>query len=186
MMKEKHHARSASRLGLIVTILLISLAAACFPPQAPAGPSIRAEDVWARPAQMMAGAMAGSNTQESGQAGMGSQQGMMAHGAAGNGAVYMVLHNDGRQPDRLIAAQADVADVIEIHETRMEGDVMKMQQVQGGIEVPAGGQVELKPGGYHVMLIGLRQDLKPGDSFPVSLQFEQSGTLALEAQVRQP
>lgn len=182
-MKDKSQGlRSAILRTGAATLLLLALATACFPPQGPAGPSIRAEDVWVRPAQMMAG----MSSQESGQDAMGSEQGMMAHAAAGNGAVYMVLYNGGQAPDRLIAAQADVADVIEIHETRMEGDVMKMQQVQGGIEVPAGGQVELKPGGYHVMLIGLKQDLSAGDSFPLSLQFEKSGLLTLEAQVRQP
>ena len=58
--------------------------------------------------------------------------------------------------------------------------------VQGGIEVPAGGQVELKPGGYHVMLIGLMRDLSDGEKFPLTLQFEKGGEVTVEAEVRQP
>ena len=68
----------------------------------------------------------------------------------------------------------------------MDGDVMRMQAVQGGIEVPAGGQVELKPGGYHVMLIGLTRDLNAGDKFPVTLEFASGAKLQVEAEVRQP
>jgi len=79
-----------------------------------------------------------------------------------------------------------VSNAVEIHETKMEGDVMRMAQVEGGIEVPAGGQVELKPGGYHVMLIGLTRDLAVGDTFPVTLEFASGNTLAVEAEVRQP
>ena len=63
---------------------------------------------------------------------------------------------------------------------------MRMQAVQGGIEVPAGGQVELKPGGYHVMLIGLTRDLTDGEKFPLTLQFEKGGEVTVEAEVRQP
>ena len=75
---------------------------------------------------------------------------------------------------------------MEIHETTMDGDVMHMQQVSGGIEIPANGQVELKPGGLHVMLIGLTRDLNPGETFPVTLQFENAGAVTVEAEVRQP
>ncbi|HSN76775.1 MAG TPA: copper chaperone PCu(A)C [Anaerolineae bacterium] len=73
-----------------------------------------------------------------------------------------------------------------MHETKMEGDVMRMAQVEGGIEIPARGQVELKPGGYHVMLIGLTRDLNVGEKFPVTLQFESGNSLVVEAEVRQP
>jgi copper(I)-binding protein len=127
------------------------------------GPDIQVEDVWSRPAATMGGGETG-----------------------GNGAVFLILLNRGGEADRLIAAQADVAEVVELHESKMEGDVMKMQPVEGGIEVPAKGEVELKPGGYHVMLIGLKQDLNEGDRFPVTLEFEKSGSLIVEAEVRMP
>ena len=104
----------------------------------------------------------------------------------GNSAIYMVLKNTSGTADKLVAASGEVAAAIEIHETKMEGDVMRMAQVEGGIEVPAGGQVELKPGGYHVMLIGLTRDLAVGEKFPVTLEFASGATLQVEAEVRQP
>ncbi len=61
-----------------------------------------------------------------------------------NSAAYMVISNSGKEADRLVSAKADVSKAVEIHETVMDGDVMRMQAVQGGIEVPAGGQVELQ------------------------------------------
>ena len=106
-------------------------------------------------------------------------------GVQGNmGAVFMTLKNEGGEADRLLSAQTDVADVVEIHETVLEGDVAKMQRVTGGIEILAGSQVELKPGGYHVMLIGLSRDLAVGDRFAVTLSFEKSDDLTVEAEVR--
>jgi copper(I)-binding protein len=108
-----------------------------------------------------------------------------ATGMAGpTSAVFMVIRNEGRDPDRLVAAATEVAQVVELHQTKMEGGVMRMNQVPA-IEVPAGGRVELKPGDYHVMLIGVRRELKLGDRFPVRLQFEKSGSLTVEAEVRQ-
>jgi copper(I)-binding protein len=62
--------------------------------------------------------------------------------------------------------------VVEIHEMAMQGDVMKMRAIPGGLELPAGKAVELKPGGYHVMLMELRQQLKEGETVPVTLVIE--------------
>ena len=98
----------------------------------------------------------------------------------------MGLINSLETADRLVAVQADVANAVEIHETQMEGDVMRMRQVEGGIELPPRTQVELKPGGYHIMLIGLTRDLAVGDKFPITLQFASGATLEVEAEVRQP
>ncbi|RMF35237.1 MAG: copper chaperone PCu(A)C [Chloroflexi bacterium] len=172
------------RLGLAIALLVVLMGGlvACGS-SAPAGPQIRAEDVWARPAVMTGGA-GGMEMDKSGGAGEGGMG--MGKGMAGTGAVYMTLVNEGREADRLIGAQTDVADVVEIHETKMEGDVMKMQPVAGGLEVPARGQVVLKPGGYHVMLIGLHRDLEVGDRFSLTLKFEKSGTMTVEVEVRQP
>jgi copper(I)-binding protein len=61
-----------------------------------------------------------------------------------------------------------------------------MRQVEGGIDIPANGQVELKPGGFHVMLIGLTRDLNVGDSVQLTLTFEKAGQIPVTAQVRQP
>ncbi len=151
----------------IILLFLAVILSACGA-LAPAGPQIRAEDVWSRPAVTM-------------------PEGDMdsAHGMSGTGAVFMTLVNDGSEDDRLISAQTDVAKTVEIHQTTMEDQVMKMQQV-AAIEVPGGGRVVLEPGGYHVMLIGLHHDLVEGDRFSVTLTFEKSGVLVVEAQVRQP
>lgn len=165
---------------LLALILLAGATTACFPP-ASDSTGVSAEGVWARPAQAMAEGMA----METPMAGMDDSG--MGHGMGGmNSAIYMELTNGGQEADRLVSAQADVAKTIELHETIMEGDLMKMQQVQGGIEVPAGGTVELKPGGLHVMLIGLTKDLNVGDKFPVTLQFDKAGAITVEAEVRQP
>jgi copper(I)-binding protein len=72
---------------------------------------------------------------------------------------------------KLVPASSPVANVVEIHEMAMEGDVMKMRAIPG-LDLPAGKAVDLKPGGYHVMLIDLQQQLKPGDMVPVTLVIE--------------
>jgi hypothetical protein len=71
----------------------------------------------------------------------------------------------------LVSAASPVAGLVEIHEMAMDGSVMKMRAVSA-IELPAGKPVDLKPGGYHVMLMDLKKDLKPGDTVPVTLVIE--------------
>ena len=171
--RRTRHARTAALLANLLVLLLAATACTQAPPAPAASQGLNAQNVWARPATMM-GSMPMEGDAE-----------QMQHGGA-NSAVYMVLANGGAAADRLVAAQADVSNAVEIHETKMEGDVMRMTQVEGGIEVPAGGQVELKPGGYHVMLIGLTRDLAVGDTFPVTLEFESGKSLVVEAEVRQP
>ena len=72
---------------------------------------------------------------------------------------------------RLVAASSPVAGVVEIHEMAMENDVMKMRQIPG-LDLAAGRTLELKPGGYHVMLMELKGQLKGGDVVPITLVFE--------------
>lgn len=157
---------------ILCVVLLIGMLVACASKE-PAGPKIQAQDVWSRPAKE---GMSNQSTENK----PGTQQGMTTS------AVYMRLVNKGGQADRLVRASADVAETAEIHESGMEGDVMKMQHLPDGLAVPAGGEVELKPGGYHVMLIGLKSDLQVGDRFPVVLTFEKAETLTVEAEVREP
>ena len=102
-------------------------------------------------------------------------------GPARNSAAFMTIHNAG-DADRLVAAAADVSERVELHTHMMEGDVMKMRQVEA-IEVPAGGMAELQPGGFHVMLIGLKAPLKEGEHFPLTLTFEKAGEMTLEVTV---
>jgi copper(I)-binding protein len=161
--------------GATLLLLFIGLLMACGS-EAPAGPQIEVQDVWSRPAVAV--------EEISGESG-GGEMGM-GHAKGGTGAVYMKLVNTGQEADRLVSAQTDVAEVVEIHETRMEGDVMMMQMLPDGLEIPAQGEVELKPGGYHVMLIGLKQDLKEGDQYTVVLEFAKSGPMTVEPKVRQP
>ncbi len=75
------------------------------------------------------------------------------------------------QGGRLVAVSTPVAGVAEIHEMKMDGGVMKMAPVTG-LDLPAGKAVELKPGGYHLMLMGLKQQLKGGDTVPLTLTVE--------------
>ena len=104
--------------------------------------------------------------------------------ASGNGAVYMKLANQGGLDDVLIGAQSDVATAVELHETKMDGGLMKMSPVSN-IKIPAGGSANLEPGGYHVMLINLKQPLEPGQKVKLTLMFEKSAPLTIEAEVRE-
>jgi copper(I)-binding protein len=88
----------------------------------------------------------------------------------------------------LVGASTPVAGVTQVHEMKMDGGVMKMAEVKGGLELPAGKAVELKPGGYHVMLMDLRQQMKEGDTVPVTLVVEgkdkKRSTVEIKAPVR--
>jgi copper(I)-binding protein len=97
----------------------------------------------------------------------------------------MKLENGGDAPDRLLSAKSEVAERASLHESRAEGDVMKMGPVEGGIEVPAHGTAELKPLGLHVMLMGLNRPLKDGETFPMTLVFEKQGEVRIEVKVGQ-
>lgn len=89
---------------------------------------------------------------------------------------------------RLVSASTPVAGVVEIHEMRMEGSTMKMRALPKGLELPAGKAVALKPGGYHVMLLDLKQQLKAGDTVAVTLVVEgvnqQRETIELKVPVK--
>ena len=76
------------------------------------------------------------------------------------------------QDARLVAVKSSVAGIVEIHEMAMDKDVMKMRALANGLELPAGKAVELKPGGYHVMLMDLKQSLKAGENVAMTLVIE--------------
>lgn len=86
---------------------------------------------------------------------------------------------------RLVSASSPVAGVVEIHEMKMDGDVMRMRALPG-LDLPAGQAVELKPGGHHVMLIDLKQQLKPGDTVVVSLVIEGADKKRETVEVKAP
>jgi copper(I)-binding protein len=102
----------------------------------------------------------------------------------GNGAIYMTLMNEGEQADVLLSVETEVAEAAELHESKLEGDVMKMSPISS-IEIPSGGSVSLEPGGKHIMLINLKQPLTLGEKVPLLLNFEKSGSLTVEAEIRE-
>jgi copper(I)-binding protein len=107
-----------------------------------------------------------------------------SHDGGTNGVVYLRIENRGDEDDRLIEARSQIARAVELHTTNMVNGVMQMRQVEGGIEIPAGESVVFEQGGFHVMLIGLRQALAEGDRFEVELIFERAGTITVESEVR--
>jgi periplasmic copper chaperone A len=97
---------------------------------------------------------------------------------------YMKIKNNGSTPDRLIGGSSDVASKFEVHEMKMEDGVAKMRPVKGGLEIKPGETVELKPGSFHVMFVGLKQPLSAGDHFQATLAFEKAGTVSVDYDVR--
>jgi periplasmic copper chaperone A len=156
----------------ILLLLLTFLFAACAPSADMGAPVVSQDGIeiyqpWARSAVMKAD---------------------MGEGMHGGGAVtgaFMLIKNTTAQDDMLLSASSEVAAEVQIHQTTMSGGVMSMAEVFG-IEIPAGGQAELKPGGYHVMLIGLKEELKTGQTVTLRLVFENAGEVAVEAEVRNP
>ncbi len=95
------------------------------------------------------------------------------------GAAYLEIRNGGGEADRLTGGTADFAN-IEIHEMSMQGNVMKMQELKDGLAIPAHGDVNLAPGGYHVMLTGLKHPLVKGETAKVTLTFERAGAVTVD------
>ena len=98
-------------------------------------------------------------------------------------AAFAVVENSGAATRAIVSATADVADKVELHEMKMVGAMMRMSPVKQ-IEIPAGGKVELKPGGLHVMLFGLKRTPKAGDTVGLTLTFDDATTVSVTAAVR--
>jgi copper(I)-binding protein len=101
----------------------------------------------------------------------------------GNGAAYAQLVNKGAAIDRLIDAKSPVARNVEIHTHIMEGTVMRMRRVKDGIALSPGETILMKPGGYHIMLLGLHKKLIEGETFPVTFVFEKAGEIEIPVKV---
>ncbi|MFV9503043.1 MAG: copper chaperone PCu(A)C [Oscillochloridaceae bacterium umkhey_bin13] len=181
----------ALMITLSAVIALVGCAAA--PTTTPAAPAAAPASVpavtvgtltisepWVRPANPMAPA----TTMDSGH-NHGSTPSQPAAGPMVNTAGYMLLRNTGSEPDALIAATADFAEAVELHTMVMQDSVMRMDMVER-IEIPAGGEVALQPGGLHVMFLGLNQELKAGTTTKITLIFEKGGSVTLEVPVRMP
>ncbi|MFC7475756.1 copper chaperone PCu(A)C [Dankookia sp. GCM10030260] len=97
-----------------------------------------------------------------------------AAGQNGTGAGFLAIANRGAAADRLVGASTPVARITEIHTHIREGDILRMRPV-AAIDLPPGGTVTLQPGGFHLMLIGLKDPLIQGQAVPVSLRFERAG-----------
>jgi protein SCO1/2 len=119
---------------------------------------IRVSDPWARPANRSASGPAVS-------------------------AVYLTVENTGRQSDKLLGAESDAAEEVEIHRTTVQSGVMRMAPA-GEVELPAGGKLGFAPGGLHVMLTGLRRDLPAGSDVVLRLRFERAGEVVVRATAR--
>ncbi|MDP1738576.1 MAG: copper chaperone PCu(A)C [Caulobacter sp.] len=102
----------------------------------------------------------------------------------GNGAGYATLANRAAKADTLVAASSPVAQRIEIHESMIMGGQAMMHPRPGGLAIPANGAASLKPGGWHLMLMGLKQPLKAGETFPVTLTFKKAGKVEVVFTVR--
>jgi copper(I)-binding protein len=143
------------RAIILAAILIVALGLAACTAGS-SGPQISVEDAWARPVPA----------------------------AGGNGAVFMRLVNAGDEADQLVGGESPVAGTVEVHKTTMEEGVMKMEHIPG-LEIPPKGEVLLKPGDYHVMLIDVGGSLVPGDTLPITLRFEKSGEMEMDVEVRE-
>ena len=145
----------------IVLLLAMGLPLGCGGEAGPGLPDLQVDDPWARATPLI------------------------AEGAGGgtNSAVYLLLRNRGVVADRLLGAETPVSEAAELHESRLEDGVMRMRRVED-LVVPSGGEIALRPGGYHLMLLNLHQPLTAGDTVTLFLEFEQSGPMEVLVQVR--
>lgn len=141
----------------VLTLAAAALIAACSPakPVTYAAANIEVADAFSRPA---------------------------AQGA--NGAGFFALTNRNSGPDRLMSVESPIAGRIEIHETSTRGGVMRMEELKQGVSLKAGETVVFKPGGKHVMFIGLNQPLEVGGKIPATLVFEKAGRAPIELTVQ--
>ena len=93
---------------------------------------------------------------------------------------YFSVKNTGSSPDRLVSIASDISAKTEIHQMAVNDGVMTMREVEGGLEIPAGGEVAFKAGGYHLMFIDLKRQPKKGESFPATLTFQKAGSVTVD------
>jgi copper(I)-binding protein len=94
---------------------------------------------------------------------------------------FMTIENEGDQPDKLLSVtDVSFAKQVEIHETTMDNNVMKMSPLNQGLTIPAKSKVQLKPGSYHIMFMGLAEPIVKNKKYKASLNFEQSGSITIE------
>ena len=104
-------------------------------------------------------------------------------GGAKVGGGYLTIENRGSAPDRLIGGSADVAGTVQIHEMAVNNGVMTMRPLDNGLTIEPGKTVKLAPGGFHLMLLDLKNPLKQGDKVPLMLEFEKAGNVKISLEV---
>ncbi len=95
------------------------------------------------------------------------------------GGGFLTIANKGQAADRLLSVTSPAARMVEIHTMEVVNDVMTMRPVEGGLEIPAGATVELKPGGLHLMFMMVAEPFKEGGAVPLTLEFEKAGKVEL-------
>jgi hypothetical protein len=140
---------------LLSLVLAVTLAAPAFAQQSGSA-AIKVDDPWAR----------------------------ATPASAKTGAVYMKLDNGAAAPDRLTGVTSPLAASAQVHEMKTEKNVMRMRPLPDGLPIPAKGSVALAPGGYHIMLMGLKKQLKMGGTVPLELTFEHAGKVSVNVPVR--
>ncbi len=108
-----------------------------------------------------------------------------ANNSGMNSAAYMIIQNNGGA-DKLVSVSGDVAESVQLHVTTMKDGVMSMNPLPDGADVPAGGSLVLKPAGYHIMLIGVKQNLEAGGTFKLTLKFKSGTAMTIDVPVRAP
>lgn len=103
--------------------------------------------------------------------------------SAQSGGGFLTITNKGTTPDRLVAVRSTASNKAEIHEMKMDGNVMRMRELEKGLEIPPGATVELKPGGYHLMFMELKAPFAKDAKIPATLVFEKAGSVDVELSV---
>jgi copper(I)-binding protein len=101
---------------------------------------------------------------------------------AGVAAAYLTIDNAGGEADRLLGASSDAAGRVEVHETRRDGELMRMRKAEP-LDIPARERVVFGPGGLHVMLMELKEPLRQGDTLSLTLRFEHAGEVRVQASI---
>lgn len=175
--------RSSSRQKFAVMILALAVSASADLSQAQ-----QSDDMSSMPGMKMsmAPAPAGSASGKIGTLDLsnGYVKAMLPGQPVGGG--YVTIHNGGGTDDRLVSISSTEAGKVELHEMTMQGDVMKMRELKGGIAVPAGATVTLSPNTLHMMFLKVKSPFKQGGSVSVRLTFEKAGALDMTLPVTSP
>ena len=149
----------------LVTCMLITLLHIClFPQQSRSAQQIKIDEIWSRPVH----------------AAIDNQGNYLS-----NGVVYLTISNKG-PADTLVSVETDVCQKVELHQSKMVNGIMTMNMLKKGLAVPAHGVVSMKPGSYHIMLLVMRTNLNPGDTFALTLYFDNNDPVTILSYVKSP